>query len=130
MRSHQDVITVEVKPRSSRVGVEVRVVGRGGLPRPAAAQRVPETSPARNISALELVIRVHAPAVGRAANREMIELLARAAGVPKSTVHILHGERSRTKRVLVEGLSATELAGRLSGNGLPASPTTGREGCP
>ena len=52
-----------------------------------------------------ILVRLTAPPVDGAANAELIDLLADALGVPKRTVSIVSGERSRQKRVRVEGLT-------------------------
>jgi len=44
-----------------------------------------------------LKIRIKAPAVEGAANKELIKFLAKSFGVPKSTVKFKSGESSRTK---------------------------------
>jgi uncharacterized protein (TIGR00251 family) len=51
-------------------------------------------------------VRVRAVADGGEANRAVIELLAKALGVPRSKVRILSGAASRLKQVAVEGDSA------------------------
>jgi uncharacterized protein (TIGR00251 family) len=81
-------VAVIVKPRSTRVGVEVESDGR-------------------------IVVRVHAPAAEGAANRECLALLAEALGTPKSSVSIVRGERSRAKQIVVANLTASEVQGRL-----------------
>ena len=43
----------------------------------------------------------------------MMELLAEAIGVPKSSIRILRGHTSRDKWVAVDGLSLEELHRRL-----------------
>ena len=48
-------------------------------------------------------IRVQAPPVEGAANRELIRFLARSLGVAKSQVAIVRGTSSRIKLVSVEG---------------------------
>ncbi len=53
-----------------------------------------------------LRLRLHAPPVEGAANAEVVDLLARLLGVPRRTVTIVTGGRSRLKRVRVEGVSA------------------------
>ena len=53
-----------------------------------------------------------APEKGRA-NKAVFELIARHLGVPKSAVSMISGERSRTKRLAVEGLSEAEVRRRL-----------------
>jgi uncharacterized protein (TIGR00251 family) len=52
-----------------------------------------------------LLVRLNAAPVDGAANAELIDVLADALGVPKRTVSIVGGERSRQKRVRVEGLT-------------------------
>jgi hypothetical protein len=52
-----------------------------------------------------LLVRLHAPPVDGAANAELIEVLAEALGVPKRAVSIASGERSRQKRVRIEGVT-------------------------
>ena len=100
MNQSPDMLTVKVKPRSSQPGVEIGASG-------------------------EVVVRVHAAAVEGAANREMMEVLARVLGVPKSAIRILHGEKSRTKRIAVDNLSAAEVSARVCGAGV-ATPAEGR----
>jgi uncharacterized protein (TIGR00251 family) len=48
-------------------------------------------------------IRVRAIAEGGEANRAVIELLAKALGVPKGKVRLLTGTTSRLKQVAVDG---------------------------
>ena len=48
-------------------------------------------------------VRVRAIAEGGEANRAVIELLARALGVPKAKVRILSGVTSRLKQVAIDG---------------------------
>ena len=48
-------------------------------------------------------IRVRAIAEGGEANRAVIELLAKALGVPKGKVRLLSGTTSRLKQVAVDG---------------------------
>ena len=52
-----------------------------------------------------LLVRLNAPPLEGAANDELIEVLAKTLGVPKRAVTIVAGERSRTKRVAVAGIS-------------------------
>jgi uncharacterized protein (TIGR00251 family) len=67
-----------------------------------------------------LLVRLSAPPVEGAANAELIDLLARALGVPKRSVSIVSGDRSRVKRVLVRGVSADRAGQALSG--VPGGP--------
>jgi len=57
--------------------------------------------------------RVTAPPAEGRANEALLRLLAEALGVPKSTLRIVHGQRSREKLVSVEGLDAAEVRRRL-----------------
>jgi uncharacterized protein len=74
--------SVHVKPRSSRSRVE-------GV-RPDGA----------------LAIALKAPPVDGAANAELVEVLARALGVPKSAVRVVSGATGRRKLVEVAGVAA------------------------
>ena len=57
--------------------------------------------------------RVTAPPVQGRANEALLRLLAEALGVPKSSLRIVRGQRSREKLVAVEGLDAAEVGRRL-----------------
>jgi uncharacterized protein (TIGR00251 family) len=48
-------------------------------------------------------LRVRSPAEGGEANRAVTELLAKALGVPKKSVHLIAGATSRLKQVAVDG---------------------------
>jgi uncharacterized protein len=56
-----------------------------------------------------LKIRLQAPAVEDRANEALRELLAELLKRPKSAVRILTGERSRTKRIEVLGVTPAEV---------------------
>jgi hypothetical protein len=60
-----------------------------------------------------LRVRVTRPAVDGAANRAVLRLVGKAIGVAPTRLVIVSGERSRQKRVSVEGLDADELERRL-----------------
>ena len=60
-----------------------------------------------------LLVRLKAPPVDGAANAELVEVIARALGVARSAVSIASGERSKQKRVLVTGISASDAEARL-----------------
>jgi uncharacterized protein (TIGR00251 family) len=83
------VIDVRVIPRASKAGV---AGSRGGA----------------------LLVRLSAPPVEGAANDELIELIAKTLGVPRRSVTIVAGERTRLKRVRVQGVSADDAIRRLS----------------
>lgn len=61
-----------------------------------------------------LLVRLNAPPVEGAANSELIEVLSDVLGVPRRAVSITAGERSRRKTVLIRGLSADEVASRIT----------------
>jgi uncharacterized protein (TIGR00251 family) len=60
-----------------------------------------------------LLVRLQAPPVEGAANAELVDLLSSALGVPRRVVTIVSGERSRQKRVRVEGIDAATASSRL-----------------
>jgi uncharacterized protein len=49
-----------------------------------------------------LAVRVTAPPVDDAANRALIKLIAKRAGVPRSRVRIARGARGRRKRIEID----------------------------
>lgn len=87
-------IKVKVQPRASRNSIEG---AQGGL----------------------LKIRLTAPPVEGEANRRLIEFLSEELGIRKSALTIEAGQKSREKRVRVEGLTLEDLerffSRRLSG---------------
>lgn len=52
-----------------------------------------------------LLVRLKAPPVEGAANTELIEVLSEAFGVPRRAITLVSGERSRSKRVRIDGVS-------------------------
>ena len=60
-----------------------------------------------------LKIRLQAPAVEDRANEALCEFLAQLLKRPKAAVRILSGERSRSKRVEVLGVTASEVEALL-----------------
>jgi uncharacterized protein (TIGR00251 family) len=57
-----------------------------------------------------LKVRVAAPPVDAAANRALIEFLAKCLGVPRRSVSIVAGETSRTKVLEVDGVTPEQVA--------------------
>jgi hypothetical protein len=55
-----------------------------------------------------LTIRLHAKPVEGAANTELIRYLSQILAIPKSRLQLLSGQTSRTKRLLVTGLTTTQ----------------------
>ena len=60
-----------------------------------------------------LRVRLRAPAVEDRANEALVEFLAELLITPKSAVRILSGERSRTKRVEIRGVTRQQILGLL-----------------
>ena len=63
-----------------------------------------------------LKIRLTAPPVDDRANDACRRLLAEHLNIPLSAVRILSGERSRTKRIEVRGVSAGRVRGLAGGS--------------
>jgi hypothetical protein len=60
-----------------------------------------------------LKVRLRAPAVEDRANEALVEFLAELLITPKSAVRILSGERSRTKRVEIRGVTRQQILALL-----------------
>jgi len=60
-----------------------------------------------------LRVRLQAPAVENRANEALRQFLAALLKTPKSAVRILSGERSRTKRVELAGVTKSQLEALL-----------------
>ncbi len=60
-----------------------------------------------------LKIRLQAPAVENRANEALVEFLAHLLKTPRSAVRILSGDRSRTKRIEVRGVTKQQVLGLL-----------------
>ena len=84
-RPQGTLIRVRLKPRASREAIE-EPKGEHGL-----------------------IVRVTAPPVNNQANQALLNLLARKLKVPKSAITIQSGEGSRTKTLLITGVSAQEV---------------------
>ena len=82
------IVNVRAAPRSSRAGLD----GAMG-------------------DALKVRIR-SAPVDGKA-NKELIEVLADAFGLPKSAVTFKSGETSKTKRILLRGIAKETILSNL-----------------
>lgn len=78
------VVNVRAQPRSSRAGLD-GVVGDA------------------------LKVRVRAAPVDGKANKELVETLADAFGLPKSRVVFRSGETSKTKRIALVGATADDV---------------------
>ena len=53
-----------------------------------------------------LKVRIASPPVDGAANSEVVKLMAKKLGVPKSAVEIVSGQTSKTKLIRVTGVTA------------------------
>jgi uncharacterized protein (TIGR00251 family) len=60
-----------------------------------------------------LKVRLRAPAVENRANEALCEFLAGLLKRPKSAVRILSGDRSRTKRVAIDGVTRQQVEALL-----------------
>ena len=60
-----------------------------------------------------LKVRLRAPAVEDRANEALVEYLAQLLKRPRSAVRILSGERSRTKRIEISGVTRQQILGLL-----------------
>src|SRR5437773_3882562 len=81
---------VQVKPRSSRQGLELASSG-------------------------ELCLRIHAAPTEGQANEACVQFLARHLRLPQNSVSILAGRRSRRKLIRITGRSARETVEYLRG---------------
>ena len=76
---------MRAQPRSSRAGID-GVVG------------------------VAVKVRIRCAPVDGKANKELVETLADAFGIPKSSVVFKSGETSKTKRILLRGVSAAAVS--------------------
>ena len=88
---------LEVQEREGAVTFLVRV-----QPRASKDEIAGETGGA-------LKVRLQAPAVEGRANEALVEFLAQLLKTPRSAVRILGGERSRTKRLEIRGVTQQQI---------------------
>ena len=62
---------------------------------------------------VRIVVRVTAAPEGGKANEAVVALLAKRLRVPKRSVQIVRGHKSRDKRVVIDGISLKMALGRL-----------------
>ncbi|MBQ6457891.1 MAG: DUF167 domain-containing protein [Kiritimatiellae bacterium] len=86
------LLSIRAQPRSSKPGLEL-------LPGSDAVK-----------------VRIRSAPVDGKANKELVETLADAFGIAKSRIAIKGGETSKTKRVLLAGLSADDVEKTLAHN--------------
>ncbi len=60
-----------------------------------------------------LKVKVHAPALDGRANDALLDFLAEQLGVPRRTVTLLRGDKSRQKVIRIDGLDLAEARRRL-----------------
>ncbi|HYW99385.1 MAG TPA: DUF167 domain-containing protein [Candidatus Elarobacter sp.] len=60
-----------------------------------------------------LKVRLQAPAVDDRANEALAEFLAQLLKTPRTAVRILSGERSRTKRIEIRGVTRQQILALL-----------------
>ena len=82
------ILNVRAQPRSSRSGLD-GVLGDA------------------------VKVRIKCAPVDGKANKELIETLAEAFDLPKSAVMFKSGETSKTKRILLRGITAAQVFRRL-----------------
>jgi uncharacterized protein len=61
-----------------------------------------------------LKVRLRAPAVEDRANEALVEFLVQLLKTPKSAVRILSGDRSRTKRIEIRGVTGQQIQALLT----------------
>ena len=59
-------------------------------------------------------VRLSSPPVDGAANAELVKLLSKRLGVPRSSVAIVSGETSRNKRIRINGVTAEAVRALLT----------------
>ena len=64
-----------------------------------------------------LLVRLAAAPVDGAANAELVDVLAAAFGVSRRHVTMMTGERSRTKRVRIDGVDVAAVTAVIAGAG-------------
>lgn len=89
---------IEYVERDGKVSFMVRVV-----PRASRSEVTGESEGA-------LRVRLAAPPVEGAANEELIRVLARSLGLPRTAVEIVTGHSARFKRVRINGMSAADMS--------------------
>ena len=93
--------------------VEIREHPAGGLAFRVFAKTRASRSRVSGVRQGVLEVALAAPPVDGEANVELVRVISRALHVPKSAVRIVSGARSRTKLLLVSGVSEHELRSRL-----------------
>ena len=92
-------LDIRVQPRASRNAIEVD------------GER-PDVKPGAKI-----MVRVTAAPESGKANDAVVALLAKRLRVPRRSIRIVRGHKSRNKRISMEGISIEEALGRLYTSG-------------
>ena len=90
-----------IEATTSGIVVDVRVIPRAGK------------SGIAGVRENAVLVRLTAPPVEGAANAELIEVIADVLGVPKRAISIVSGDRSRKKRVRIDGVTLAHAVRRL-----------------
>jgi uncharacterized protein (TIGR00251 family) len=61
-----------------------------------------------------LKLKIHAPALEGRANDELLDFLAETLGLPRRSVTLVRGDKSRQKVVRIAGLDAAAVRAQLS----------------
>jgi uncharacterized protein len=85
---NDDLIDIRVIPRAGRSGIA-------------------------GLRAGAVLVRLAAAPVDGAANTELIDVLAKALGVPKRSIEIVSGDKSRSKRVRIDGFDRARILAAL-----------------
>ncbi len=88
---------MEIVEKNGAIEFEVRVV-----PRASRTELVGDHSGA-------LKVRIASPPVDGAANAELVRLFSKTFGVSKADIVIVRGQTSKTKRLKIIGVSASDL---------------------
>ena len=89
-------LDIRVQPRASRNAVEIDADRSDVKP-----------------SDMKITVRVTAAPESGKANDAVVALLAKRLGVPKRSIQIVRGHRSREKRISIDGISSKESLHRL-----------------
>lgn len=90
-----------IRQTPAGIEIDVRVVPRAGR------------SGVDGVREGRLLVRLSAPPVDGAANEALLDLVAKLLDCPKRAVRLVAGERSRSKRVAVSGVSSETAEQRL-----------------
>lgn len=61
-----------------------------------------------------LKVRLQAPPVDGKANAALVDFIARFLDLPARNVHLIGGQTSRRKRLLIQGLTASQILARCA----------------